>query len=841
MSRRFTKSAFAAAVTFALLGACQQAPRLGPAAGAPPPKGPRIEIAAATVDAAQRVAVTFRASRDGRPLGLEAARALQPAWTLASLGKEPVTGLPAWRSLVLTGAETLVSLPVAGPGTPDGAVLLGTRQPGAETEGTWAEQGGGVYTYTFATVIPAGYDPAETLRVGVFLRGVPGTALTTATIDFVPNHGPLSGRELVVDAACAACHGTLRAHGGSRTGTRICVTCHTYQHADGQTVDPAARADATPDTNPNPLELGRLVHRIHRGKTLPTLYVSSSALAAPQPYGDVKPPLPFLTGRNKLPTDMTLVGRRFAVVGELSRERVFGAIATRSDNGQPAKMLAAGITFPRDYRSCEACHTTDAAQVAAIDTEISRRTCQGCHPDVWFQPAVAPDLEAKPPDVFHLAHPGGPQADDSRCNECHVPTTANPNVRVPMKEAHVPPYRHARYSKPTVEIVSVTNLTPGLAPTVVFKVSDRNGAIRDLANPAPASDGNVPASNVPRAVSRLTIYLAGPAAPDFRTLGTSVLPLSEIVVGDPADPTKPVPTSDAEGRFTFTFPDTDKIPEGSDGTWLVGIEARRSNLPVGVTGATAPFWDDAAKRLVWPYTGETVTEVADNALAWVDTSTGALGSGAPAPRRTIVDLQKCNACHLRLSYHGGVRNQTAYCVICHAPDKTDWRSRPKDAPGNTNLAATYDDVEERSLHFKVIIHRIHTGGRTGPAELTKPLASYGGPKFRDMGEFPNDLARCTLCHLEGTYRLESIPSNAAATIANETGTILHAASTAHSPDEPAKPALTAACTGCHGTAYSAFHVARYTSDGKEQCLSCHGVNGAQAVDKVHTLPLPVPQ
>jgi OmcA/MtrC family decaheme c-type cytochrome len=854
MSGRFTKSAFAAMAI--ALAACQQAPRIGAHVSAPPPTGPSIAIFAAEVDSARRVVVTVQISRDGNALGLEAARALGPAFTLAALGAEPVSGLPAWRSLVLSGAETLEKLPVAGPGTPLGAVLENARQPGAETEGTWIEKGSGTFTYTFATALPQGQSLSETMRVGVFLVGVPGTVLTTSTLDFVPDHSPLVGRELVVDAACETCHGILRAHGNSRVGTKICVTCHTYQHADGQTVDPAAPASALPTTNPNPLELGRLVHRVHRGKNLPTLYVASTASdgtldPAPQPYGDVKPPAPFRAGANKLPLDPATnlpdpdwIGRRFSVVGELSRERVFGAITSRADNGQKAIVLAAGVTFPRDYRSCVACHTNDAAQVAAIDTEISRRTCHGCHTDVWFEGAVAPATEALPPDVFHLAHPGGPQPDDSRCKDCHVPTTANPDVRVPMKEAHVPPYRHARYSKPVVEIVSVTNLKPGLAPTIVFKVSDRNGPIRDLVNPSPPTDGNVPASNVPRALSRLMIALAGPAAPDLRTFGTTTLPLSEYVVGDSSNPTKPVPTSDAEGRFSYTFPDTKKIPAGTDGTWLVVIEARRSNQPAG---GIAPFWDDASKRLVWPYTGETISETADNAIAWVDTATGTLGSGAPVPRRLIVDLEKCNACHLRLALHGGGKNRIEYCLACHAPDKTDWGSRPKDLAGNTNLAAnivlaaTYDNVEERSLHLKQFIHRIHTGGRVGAAQLATPLVYYRGPKFRDMGEFPGDLQQCTFCHLDGTYRIESVPADAAPTIANETGTIRHQATNAHAPDEPTTAPISAACGSCHGTAPTAFHMARYTSDGKEGCLSCHGVKGAQSVDKVHALPIPVVQ
>ena len=725
MSGRFTRSAYVAAVTLAL-AACQQAPKLGPHVSAPPPKGPSIAIGAAEVDAARRVVVTVQVTRDGNPLGLEAARALGPAFTLAALGTEPVSGLPAWRSLVLSGAETLESLPVAGPGTPLAAVLVNARQPGADSEGSWIEKGSGTFTYTFATALPQEQSLSETLRVGVFLVGVQGTVLTTSTYDFVPDHSPLMGRELVVDGACATCHGLLRAHGGSRTGTRICVTCHTYQHADGQTVDPAAPAAATPTTDPNPLELGRLVHRIHRGKNLPTLYAASTASAgalvpASQPYGDVPPPAPFRAGANKLPLDPVTklpdpkwIGRRFSVVGELSRERVFSGVTSRSDNGQPGMVLAAGVTFPRDYRSCDACHTNKAAQVGAIETEISRRTCHGCHTDVWFGGPVAPATEALPPDVFHLAHPGGPQPDDSRCKDCHVPTAASPDVRVPMKDAHVAPYQHARYSKPVVEIVSVTDLKPGLTPTIVFKVSDRNGPIRDLVNPSPSMDGNVPASNVPRALSRITIALAGPAAPDFRTLGTATVPLSEYVVGDSSNPTKPVPTSDSEGRFTYTFPDTKKIPAGTDGTWLVVIEARRS-------APTAVF---EGGRFVWPYTGENISETADNAIAWVDTAAGTLGGGAPS---AAPDCRSRQVQRLSPAARAPRRRKEPHRVLRHVPHAgQDGLGEPAEGPGGKH--------EPRREHRPRRDVRQRRGAQP-PPEAVHPPHPHGRPRrFRAARE-----------------------------------------------------------------------------------------------------------
>ncbi|ABS25172.1 hypothetical protein Anae109_0963 [Anaeromyxobacter sp. Fw109-5] len=787
MSGRITKGAFAA-VTLAL-AACQQAPKLGAPVGAPPPTGPHIELSGAQV-VDGRVVATVRISRDGTPLGLEAARALDPAFTLAALGKGPLNQLPVWRSLVLTGE----------------------LQPGAESHGAWTALGGGAFTYAFAEPLPAGHDPAETLRVGVWLRAVTGTALTTSTTDFVPSSGKLGGRELVLDARCGDCHGTLRAHEGSRTGTRICVTCHTHQLVDAQTVDPAAPADATPATSPNPLELGRLVHRIHRGKNLPTLYASSTTAAAP-PIG-AQSPKPFLPGRNA-----PVLGRKFSVVGEQSRERVFGQVVARTDNGQAPRLLARGVTFPLDYRSCTACHE-GAVDAPRLDTEISRRSCQGCHPDVWFG-------EGAPPDAVHFAHSGGPKADDDGCVTCHVSRQGDPADWVDIKEAHVAPPKSPRFDKPVLEIVEVRNAAPGQSPTIVFTVSDRNGPLESLTTPAPAYDATSP---IPRGgfayPGWFEATIAGPPDPDFRSFGSPAVPISELV---------PVDTHvNAEGRFEYTF--TAKLPADAAGTWVVALDARRA-------GYTQLF-DAARNAFAWPYTGESLYEPADTALVWIDLAAGGTGGGSPQPRRRIVDVDKCNQCHGRVAYHGSMRTNVDYCAACHAPDRSDWHARPKTGGGDTDLAGTYDGVEERSIHFKVMIHRIHTGGRSGTAELSslRPYASYGryGFRFRDVGEFPGDLSQCTLCHLDGTYRVESVPADALPTLANETATIRHAGSSAHGEDEPATPPITAACTSCHATAYAISHAARQTGNGKEQCASCHGVKGAHSVDKVHRLPLPVP-
>jgi OmcA/MtrC family decaheme c-type cytochrome len=287
------------------------------------------------------------------------AAGLAPTWTLAGLSVDPVTvGLtadptspsgfvrppvPAWQSYLLTGSGQLKSLPIDGPGTPDAFVLRNSHQPGSETGGQLQALGEGKYTYTFQSALPANFDMTQTLRVGVWLQGAAGTSETSSTFDFAAG-GAVQSRELVLDANCNKCHGLLQAHGGVRTGVKLCVTCHTYQNADPNTVDPAAITGATPDTNPNPLDMGRLIHRIHRGKNLPTLYQANAA----QPAGSrANVSLPFFPGRN-----MPVVGQKYSIVGFQQSETVFGQVVNRTDHGQPAMAVATGVGFPHDLRDC---------------------------------------------------------------------------------------------------------------------------------------------------------------------------------------------------------------------------------------------------------------------------------------------------------------------------------------------------------------------------------------------------------------------------------------------------------------------------------------------------------
>ncbi|HEX7624740.1 MAG TPA: hypothetical protein VF400_14280, partial [Anaeromyxobacteraceae bacterium] len=196
----------------------------------PASAAPVVTIDSAQVNGDGKVVVAYRLTRDGAGVAAAAAAALAPSFTLAALSTDPVSGIAAWKSRLLTGAE-LAQLPPSGPGTPPDQILNDTRQPGVDVGGASEDLGAGSYRYRFGTALPPGFDPNETLRVGLFLFGTTGSVTTNVTYDFAPAGGPPAARDTVLDDRCATCHVGPQRHHGGVVGVRICLTCHTYQHA----------------------------------------------------------------------------------------------------------------------------------------------------------------------------------------------------------------------------------------------------------------------------------------------------------------------------------------------------------------------------------------------------------------------------------------------------------------------------------------------------------------------------------------------------------------------------------------------------------------------------------
>ena len=146
--------------------------------------------------------------------------------------------------------------------------------------GSLVRLGSGRYTYTFATDIkdPAAnpcpapctdaggnaldvrYEPRLTNRVTI-QQANSAYPVASGVYDFVPNGGVvLPLRDIVATATCNGCHGELVAH-GTRSDTRLCVTCH----------NPGSWVAGSPNTT---VDFKVMVHRIHynkAGEALPSV------------------------------------------------------------------------------------------------------------------------------------------------------------------------------------------------------------------------------------------------------------------------------------------------------------------------------------------------------------------------------------------------------------------------------------------------------------------------------------------------------------------------------------------------------------------------------------------
>src|SRR5579862_4693040 len=118
---------------------------------------------------------------------------------------------------------------------------------------------------------------------------------------------------------------------------------------------------------------------------------------------------------------------------------------------------------PGDPRRCETCHDqkSGATQATAYLTGPSRVACGSCHDDVNFATGTN--------------HPGGIQADDSQCTNCHTPQ-GEMDFDASIKGAHVAPTASTLLGGLAVNITKVANGTAGTPPTVGFTVLDSSGA-----------------------------------------------------------------------------------------------------------------------------------------------------------------------------------------------------------------------------------------------------------------------------------------------------------------------------------------------------------------------------
>ncbi|HUM04906.1 MAG TPA: hypothetical protein VLT90_05555 [Terriglobales bacterium] len=316
----------------------------------------------------------------------------------------------------------------------------------------------------------------------------------------------------------------------------------------------------------------------------------------------------------------------------------------------------------------------------------------------------------------------------------------------------------------------------GQAPVVAFTVHDKNG------NPVALS-----------ALGAIQFTMAGPTTDyGYTSFGTDTSSTPGYVTENAAKA-----TCDGAGNCTYQF--AHSVPAKATGTYAIGVEARRTeNLLAGTTKQ------------------QSVTYGAPNKVAYFS-----VDGSVVTPRRTVVAVSNCNQCHVNLSVHGSLRNNTEYCVMCHNPSNTDASVRA------IAQVASDKNAPPQGIDFPLLVHRVHDGVNMLADGGSYTLVGFGGSHNDFSGTLfpatsPNgkatDLANCSLCHVNGSQADLPIGLN---NVVNPQGWINPEGATA------------IACSGCHVARDAAAHFAANTSPVGESCTVCHQPGAAFDVGKVH--------
>lgn len=329
-----------------------------------------------------------------------------------------------------------------------------------------------------------------------------------------------------------------------------------------------------------------------------------------------------------------------------------------------------------------------------------------------------------------------PVFSDAQCSTCHIPQ-GELDFDPSILGAHVIPNFSTSLPGVVFGLVKVDNGAAGQKPTVTFTLRDKSGA-----------------PITPSSLTRLSFILSGPTLDYAAYVSESALTAS----------------TGSGGTYQYTF--TNIIPATATGSFTIGMEGYRAvTLLDGTTSATAARDIGVNKQITFP----------------VDQSPTAL-------RRVVVSVDKCNSCHFNLSAHGGNRNQTTQCVLCHNPNLTD-----------SNKPA-------QGVNFTTMIHKIHRG-----SSLANGF-QVGDTDFSGVG-FPGDLRDCSACHVNSS---EQLPLKGDRLPTQDPKAYI-----------PVMGASTAACLSCHDTKSSASHALANTTTLGETCDTCHGTQGEFSVSRVH--------
>jgi OmcA/MtrC family decaheme c-type cytochrome len=485
------------------------------------------------------------------------------------------------------------------------------------------------------------------------------------------------------------------------------------------------------------------------------------------------------------------------------------------------------VAFPQDIRNCTKCHT-EGTQSDNFKNNPARDACGACHDDVNFASGGTNFPGG-------MSHGGGIQLDDNNCSGCHLPDSGK-EFDLSVVGAHTIPLKSVQVPGVNFQIVNVESAETGSAtvaagehPKVTFNITTDSGQ-----------------PILPSNMNFLRFTLSGPTTDyniqDFNGDGQKT-PGVENQFQDPTqNATKASVGPDSSGNFTYTF--AGHIPSDATGTYAIGVEGYKcatvqgSNAARG--GSNCDGTLDTNKDGIED-NGEVFNQVRDaghNVVSYFPVT-----DAQAVPRRVVVDSSTtCVNCHgvfsKDFSVHGGIRNDTHYCVLCHNPSGDDIPFR---APASGTQEQT------TSINFRVMIHKIHTG-----ENLTiKPYAIIGfGGSVNDFSDiaFPGDRGNCQECHVDQSFVLNPghgiLGNGILPTTEREIDSSKNVIQTFLTTP------IVSTCTSCHddlpvnssgdGLTGVNHSIANIVAS-ENECATCHGAGQAVDVQNVHLPNLPFDQ
>ena len=310
-------------------------------------------------------------------------------------------------------------------------------QATTENKGTLAANADGSWRYTFQTDLG---DPTAVTNVHrACIQYSLAASVDNSCVDFVPSlladsatapmgsslssgfYNTYSGRQIATVATCNTCHAKLALHGGGRTQVEYCVTCHNPSTGDAN--------------SGNNLDLKVLVHKIHFGRSLPSLLDDGLAY------------------------------------------KIWGYRNSLTDFSH--------TSYPQPITNCTRCHAgqkdVDFATAQGLPAPTAQITADGhswvSHPTLSACTSCHEKLQQNIKlDGTALSQDHSTFTEQTNCAGCHKDQGAATPNPLQADEAHRDLLDEAGRSL-TLKITAVTNAGVGQEPLIDFTVDDANGPI----------------------------------------------------------------------------------------------------------------------------------------------------------------------------------------------------------------------------------------------------------------------------------------------------------------------------------------------------------------------------